>query len=99
MSVLKAAAWDGLFAGDVRGHRDEELRRHARRGSVRAVNQAISNTVPTVTLVVTLAMYARSGRPVVASTIFTAISLFNQLRFPLFFYPMLIDSLSNGRNS
>jgi ABC-type multidrug transport system fused ATPase/permease subunit len=35
----------------------------------------------------------------VASTIFTAISLFNQLRFPLFFYPMLIDSLANGKNS
>ena len=77
----------------------KKLRRHARRGSVRALNQAVSNTIPTITLVVTLAMYARSGRPVVASTIFTAISLFNQLRFPLFFYPMLIDSLSNGRNS
>lgn len=99
MDVLKAAAWDGYFLRDVRGHRDEELRRHARRGSVRALNQAVSNTIPTATLVVTLAMYARSGRPVVASTIFTAISLFNQLRFPLFFYPMLIDSLSNGRNS
>lgn len=41
----------------------------------------------------------KSGRPLVASTIFTAISLFNQLRFPLFFYPMLIDSLANGRSA
>ncbi|EJK68058.1 hypothetical protein THAOC_10805, partial [Thalassiosira oceanica] len=63
MDVLKAAAWDGYFLRDVRGHRDEELRRHARRGSVRALNQAVSNTIPTATLVVTLAMYARSGRP------------------------------------
>jgi ABC-type multidrug transport system fused ATPase/permease subunit len=35
----------------------------------------------------------------VASTIFTAISLFNQLRFPLFFLPMLLDSLANGKNA
>jgi ATP-binding cassette subfamily C (CFTR/MRP) protein 1 len=69
------------------------------RGAVRAFNQAISNAVPAIVLVVTLMAYSRSGAPIVASTIFTAISLFNQLRFPLFFYPMLIDSLANGHNS
>jgi len=68
-------------------------------GAVRALNQAISNAVPVITLVVTLSAYAKTGRPIVASTIFTAISLFNQLRFPLFFYPMLIDSMANGKNS
>ena len=59
----------------------------------------MSNAVPAITLVVTLMAYSKTGRPIVASTIFTAISLFNQLRFPLFFYPMLIDSLANGKNA
>jgi ABC-type multidrug transport system fused ATPase/permease subunit len=63
------------------------------------VNQAISNAVPALVLVVTLTAYVKTGKPIVASTIFTAISLFNQLRFPLFFYPMLIDSLANGKNA
>lgn len=75
------------------------MRRHLKRGSIRALNSALSNSIPTLVLVVTLVAYAKSGRPVVASKIFTAISLLNQLRFPLLFYPMLIDALANGNNS
>ena len=92
-------AWEHSFEDDIRSHRNVELQRHVSRGIVRAGNQAISNAVPALVLVVTLTAYVRTGRPVVASTIFTAISLFNQLRFPLFFYPMLIDSLANGENA
>ena len=99
MKLLKLQGWEQTFADDIRTYRREELRRHQARGVVRALNQAISNAVPALVLVVTLTAYARSGKPIVASTIFTAISLFNQLRFPLFFYPMLIDALANGRNA
>lgn len=99
MKLLKLQAWEGSFEDDIRTHRKEELGRHATRGIIRAMNQAISNAVPALVLVVTLAAYANTGKPIVASTIFTAISLFNQLRFPLFFYPMLIDSLANGKNA
>ena len=75
------------------------MNRHSTRGAVRALNQAISNSVPAIVLVVTLSAYKNTGKPIVASTIFTAISLFNQLRFPLYLYPMLIDSLANGKNA
>lgn len=99
MKLLKVQGWEKQFADDIERHRIDELNRHKKRGIVRAINSAISNAVPALVLVVTLTAYAKSGRPIVASTIFTAISLFNQLRFPLFFYPMLIDSLANGKNS
>ena len=99
MKLLKVQAWERQFAEDIGGHRRDELSRHKTRGLIRALNSAISNAVPALVLVVTLKAYAKTGRPIVASTIFTAISLFNQLRFPLFFYPMLIDSLANGKNS
>lgn len=99
MKLLKLQGWEQRFADDIRGHRSEELSRHVSRGVIRAINTAISNAVPALVLVVTLTAYAKTGRPIVASTIFTAISLFNQLRFPLFFYPMLIDSLANGKNA
>lgn len=79
--------------------RKEEMRQHLKRGSIRALNSAVSNSVPTLVLVVTLIAYAKSGGPIVASTVFTVISLLNQLRFPLLFYPMLIDALANGNNS
>jgi ABC-type multidrug transport system fused ATPase/permease subunit len=99
MKLLKVQAWEDLFADDIRQHRRDELSRHKSRGMIRSFNSAISNCVPSLVLVVTLTAYAKTGKPIVASTIFTAISLFNQLRFPLFFYPMLIDSLANGKNS
>ena len=99
MKLLKLQGWEQQFADDIRFHRADELKRHATKGAVRALNQAISNSVPALVLVVTLTAYVKTGRPILASTIFTAISLFNQLRFPLFFYPMLIDSLANGKNA
>jgi len=99
MQLLKLMNWEDLFAKDVQSQREIEMKRHTKRGAVRALSQAISNTAPIISLVATLSAYAKTGKPVVASTIFTAISLFNQLRFPLFFYPMLIDSLANGQNS
>ena len=99
MQLLKLQGWESIFANDVQSYREEELKRHTKRGAVRALSQAISNTAPTISLVATFSAYAKTGKPIVASTIFTAISLFNQLRFPLFFYPMLIDSMANGQNS
>ena len=99
MQLLKLMSWENIFAKDIQRQRDEELKRHTKRGAVKALSQAISYSAPTVSLVATLSAYAKTGKPVVASTIFTAISLFNQLRFPLFFYPMLIDAIANGKNS
>lgn len=99
MKLLKLQGWESQFADQIREHRRDELKWHATKGVVKALNQAISNSVPALVLVMTLTAYVKTGRPIVASTIFTAISLFNQLRFPLFFYPMLIDSLANGRNA
>jgi len=99
MKLLKLQAWDKIFEDKISKHREVELKRHIDRGTFRAFNSAISNAVPAIILVVTLAAYKKSGSPIVASTIFTAISLFNQLRFPLFFYPLLIDAMANGKQS
>jgi ABC-type multidrug transport system fused ATPase/permease subunit len=99
MKLLKVQSWENEFANDIDIHRREELRRHRNRGIVRAINSAFSNAVPSLVLVVTLTAYAQTGKPILASTIFTAISLFNQLRFPLFFYPNVIDSIASGKNA
>lgn len=99
MKLLKMQTWEKFFSNQITTDRNKELDRHVTKGIVRALSVAFAAAVPSLVLVVTLAAYARSGRPLLASTIFTAISLFNQLRFPLFFYPMLIDSIANGKNS
>jgi hypothetical protein len=47
---------------------------------------------------VTIWAFVSLGKNVLsASRIFTAIALFNQLRFPLLFYPMVIAAVAEGR--
>ncbi len=99
MKLLKLQAWEQHFQGGILDARRDELKRHMNRGTFRALNQAISNAVPAIVLVVTLMAYMKTSNEIVASTIFTAISLFNQLRFPLLFYPLVIDSMANGKNA
>jgi ABC-type multidrug transport system fused ATPase/permease subunit len=83
MKLLKVQAWEKVFGDDVARHRMDELNRSKTRGFYRAMNSAVSNAVPSIVLVVVLTAYAKTGKPILASTVFTAISLFNQLRFPL----------------
>jgi len=99
MKLLKLQGWENVFKEGIESQRAKELRRHVNKGAFRALNNAISNAIPSIVLVVSLTAYRRTGKPIVASTIFTAISLFNQLRFPLLFYPMVVDSLANGKNA
>jgi len=99
MKLLKLQAWDNSFEEKIQQQREEELRRQLKRGTFQALNSAISNAVPSIILVVTLGAYKRAGGAIIASTVFTAISLFNQLRFPLYFYPLLIDTMANGKQS
>jgi len=99
MKLLKLLGWGQQFSNTIQQHRNDELRRLTARGIVRALNSAISNAIPSIVLVVTLLAYMRSGKPIVASTIFTSLSIFNQLRFPLFFYPIFVESFVRGRES
>jgi ABC-type multidrug transport system fused ATPase/permease subunit len=99
MKLLKLQGWDERFAQGIREHRKEELGRMVKKGVVRALLTAYSSGVPSLVLVVTLLAYVRQSPTLVASTIFTAISLFNQLRYPLFFFPMYIDSAANARQA
>ncbi|GAX09929.1 hypothetical protein FisN_11Lh082 [Fistulifera solaris] len=99
MKLLKLQGWDERFAQGIREHRKEELGRMVKKGVIRALLTAYSSGVPSLVLVVTLLAYVRQSPNLVASTIFTAISLFNQLRYPLFFFPMYIDSAANARQA
>ena len=59
MKLLKLQSWERYFERDIQKFRGEELGSHLERGSVRAINQAISNSVPAIALVVTLAAYSK----------------------------------------
>ena len=57
------------------------------------------STAPSIVAVCTLATYALLGNELGPTKVFTSLALFNQLRFPLIFYPMLLNTLAEGKVS
>ena len=47
--------------------------------------------------VVALGTYGLLGNKLTPTKVFTALALFNQLRFPLVFLPMLLNNLAEGK--
>jgi len=97
--AVKLYSWEGFFARKILGIRDEELaavRAYALQG---AVNSMLMQTAPILVMIVTLIAYVGSGGNFSAATVFTAISILNSLRFPLMFYPMVIQQVADARVS
>lgn len=82
MKLLKLQGWEQQFADQIREHRRDELKRHATKGVVRALNQAISNSVPALVLVVTLTAYVKTG-------MYTAL-LYSYLGPAIFFFGIAV---------
>ena len=85
-------AWEAPFKTKVDGIRDEELERLWSYKMFQIVQRITFSVVPTLVSVCTFAIYTALGNKLTASTAFTALALFNILRFPLF---MLPNSISN----
>jgi len=69
-----------------------------RRGAV--VSSSLSaalGAAPTVVFAVTLLVYASLGNALAPSTVFAALTLFNQLRFPLLFLPVVLTQLVDAK--
>lgn len=49
--------------------------------------------------VVTLTLYAFLGNELTPTKVFTSLALFNQLRFPIIFFPLLLNTLADGKVS
>ncbi|KAM3567633.1 hypothetical protein VYU27_010226, partial [Nannochloropsis oceanica] len=64
---------------------------------LRGVLVAFLGATPSIVSMVTLWAYISLGNTLSASKVFTALALFNQLRFPLLYYPMVIAAFAEGR--
>ncbi|GMI01552.1 hypothetical protein TrVE_jg12120 [Triparma verrucosa] len=76
--------------------RKKEVQGHLQSGLYKSLNSSVLGSTSSLILALTLISLLRSSSIIKASDIFTAVSLFNQLRFPLLFYPMLMNSFSEG---
>lgn len=80
----------------VEGARRREIILNLFSGGVRSLNSCVLGATTAVVLAVTLATKIREGGVLKGSDVFTAVGIFNQVRFPVLFYPMVLSSIADG---
>lgn len=89
---VKMFAWEENFAQAVAENRNRELNFLKSVSYMRAFSRAYITSLPGLVAVVSFVVYALfyNGSDITASTLFAALVAFDQLRFPLLFYPMAL---------
>ncbi|KAI8900330.1 P-loop containing nucleoside triphosphate hydrolase protein [Globomyces pollinis-pini] len=89
--VIKFFTWEDPFVKQVETIRAKEVQLVRKRSYVQAFVMAIVFAIPVFSAASALVIYGATN-PLDPSRIFSALALFNQLRFPLMFIPMSIVS-------
>lgn len=100
--AIRQMGWDKVFEQEVCDLRDEELVSLRKRTTVLATLISTFSALPPFMTSVVLFAYALAqrgswGTAFQPATIFAALALLDQIRFPLLFYPSALDSLAEGR--
>mmetsp|Transcript_131502 Transcript_131502/g.256181 ORF Transcript_131502/g.256181 Transcript_131502/m.256181 type:complete len:1362 (-) Transcript_131502:149-4234(-) len=100
--AIRQMGWEDVFQHSVRKLREAEISAKQRRDGVLAILISCFSALPPFMISVVLLVYAGgpSGFGSVAfrpSIVFAALSVLNQIRFPLLFYPSALEALAEGR--
>lgn len=99
MRVIKYYAWEHAFAQRVRAIRNREVALVWKSQKVGALFGVALFSTPVFIAVCSLGSYSLAGNPIVTSKAYTALALFNMLRFPLVLVPFLLNTLLNALNA
>ncbi|KAG5182090.1 hypothetical protein JKP88DRAFT_349004 [Tribonema minus] len=97
--AIKFYNWEGPFKNKIESIHNKELDILTRSVQLRSALVSVLSSTPAFVVVVTLGLYSFLGNTLAPSTVFTALALFNQLRFPLYFFPVTLSSLADGKVS
>jgi ATP-binding cassette, subfamily C (CFTR/MRP), member 1 len=92
--AIKLYGWEAAFEEVIASIREEELKSVGTAARVNAAVWTFMQSAPILVAIVTLVVYAATSTSFTVSTVFTALTILNQLRFPLMFYPMVIMLVS-----
>ncbi|KAJ2160764.1 hypothetical protein GGF46_002010 [Coemansia sp. RSA 552] len=98
IKIIKLYAWEFAFIKRVNSVRERlELATIRRYGRVQAVFSFVTTLLPVVVSFATFGLYSlfdnESHGPLTPQLVFVALTLFNMLRFPLTFGPMVVPAL------
>ncbi|KAI9197309.1 P-loop containing nucleoside triphosphate hydrolase protein [Polychytrium aggregatum] len=95
--VVKFFHWEPTFLERIFSQRSAELKKVASVNMIEGVNSTIGFVVPVTASIVTFVVYSLTTDSFNASTIFSALSLFNALRIPAFIFPMIFSSFADAK--
>ena len=101
IQCVKMYTWEERFAANIKASRSEEMDFLGRAAYLKGFSRAYMGALPGVVAVVSFIAYALfvPDSEISASTLFSALVAFDQLRFPLLFYPMALAQLVQAKVS
>lgn len=101
IQCVKMYTWEESFQKAIEDCRDGELNHLSTIAYLRAFSRAYMSALPGLVAVLSFVVYAVAvpDASISPSTLFAALAAFDQLRFPLLFYPMALAQLSQAQVS
>jgi ATP-binding cassette, subfamily C (CFTR/MRP), member 1 len=99
MKVIKYYAWEKTFKEKTEVIRDEEVKLVWRAQKISALFGVALFSTPIFIAVCSFGSFSLAGNAITAPTAYTALALFNTLRFPLILVPFLLTTLLNALNA
>lgn len=93
MKIIKIQAWEEDFRAKLVQLRDQELSRLRHYFVTSAISITSYSSAPLLVAVSTFAAYTMAGNTLDVATALTALALFDIIRFPMFMFPQIINSL------
>ncbi|CAM9789450.1 unnamed protein product [Ectocarpus sp. 4 AP-2014] len=97
--AIKFYNWETPFRERVEKIHDTELSIFRRAVTKRSLVVSVLSTTPAIVIAVTLGLYSMLGNALTPSKVFTSLTLFNQLRLPLFFFPATLNAFADAKVS
>ena len=95
--VIKFYAWEASFADRIKAVRADEIGLVWTVSKISAVFGLLLFSVPTLIGVAAIGTFSLVGNTVSNTRVYTALSLFNLIRFPLVFMPFILISFLNAK--
>ena len=94
--AIKLLTWESFILSDIALKRKTELRSLRQFLLLNLLNYMLLTSIPIFVAALTFWVYIAAGNELTASTAFTALSLLNMLRGPLFMFPRVLSAVLDG---
>lgn len=99
IKVIKFYGWEVSFSDQLNGLRAKELGFIRGLMVLRSVIMGVAMTIPVISSILSFITYSLTGHVLEPALIFSSLTIFNLVRMPLMFLPMVIGAFVDGQVS